>query len=84
MNQEYENIETLLKQIEIGTQLPVDEKTSYNDDLHELIKLMPAVTERLKEYRCLDTYLKWCRFISILIKLFLYRLSISGSTEAST
>ena len=58
MNQEYESIETFLNQMEIGTQLPVDEKTSCDDDLHELIKLIPVVTERLKEYRCLDTYVQ--------------------------
>ena len=38
INQEYESIETLLNQMEIGTPLPVDDEiTSYEDDLHELI-----------------------------------------------
>ena len=54
INPEYESIETLLNQMEIGTSLPVDDEIiSYEDNLHELINLMPAVTEKLKEYGCL-------------------------------
>ena len=51
--------------MEIGTPLPIDDEIiSYEDDLHELIYLMPAVTEKVKGYGCLDTYMKWCRMMS--------------------
>ena len=50
INPEYESMETLLNQMGIGTPLPVDDEIiSYEDDLHELINLMPAYTEKLKE-----------------------------------
>ena len=35
--------------MEIGTPLSVDEIISYEDDLHELINLMPAVTVKKTE-----------------------------------
>ena len=47
INPEYDTIETLLNQMEIGTPLPIDDEIiSYEDNLHELINLMSAVTQK--------------------------------------
>lgn len=59
---EYKNIETLLKEMEIGT--PIDEESNTDLDLHELLRLKPVIVEKLRLHGHLETYRKWCQLIS--------------------
>lgn len=54
---EYKNIETLLKEMEIGT--PIDEESNTDLDLHELLRLKPVIVEKLRLHGHLETYRKW-------------------------